>query len=163
MPYYQAGDYYQGDYYQGDFLGLGKFAKKVVNIGSGIVSKLGIPIVSGAAGLVNRVTANQTQLMRLSIPGMSGGGSNGGGGGYVPEPGVTGIAHRAFPGGSSGLGYYNRRGEFVEGRRPRMNPTNVRALRRAGRRVKGFLRIASRLGALPVNRGKGKLFKRKRR
>lgn len=51
MPYYGAGDYYgRGDYYQagGIFGSIGKF---VGGIAKG-VSKLGIPVVSGAAGLV---------------------------------------------------------------------------------------------------------------
>lgn len=45
-------------------------------------------------------------------------------------------------------------GGFRSGRR--LNPLNVKALRRAGRRLKSFLRIARKMGALPVQRGKGK-------
>jgi len=73
----------------------------------------------------------------------------------IPKPGARGTFERLFPGGETGYMLKPRR---------RMDPLNVKALRRAGRRVKGFLRIAGKLGALPVNRGKGKqLFKRKRR
>jgi phage terminase small subunit len=73
----------------------------------------------------------------------------------VPKPGLTGVVERLLPGGESG---------FMVAKRRRMNVTNVRALRRAGRRVRGFLKLASRLGALPVSRGKSrKLFKRKTR
>lgn len=147
MPYYGAGDYYRGDYYRGDFLGIGKALKKLnpLSLIGGIAKKVvgSIPIVGGvASSLIPGIgSGNQSNRMNIIVP-------HG-----VPEPGVSGIVHRALPGGYSG--YLPRR---------RMNPTNVKALRRAGRRVKGFLKIASRLGALPVNRGKGKtLFKRKKR
>lgn len=151
MPYaYAAGDYYQGDYYQGDFLGIGKFAKRLAGnfIGN-------LPIVGGVARtLIPRLGGVQPQIPSMGIlrPGQ------------VKEPGVTGAVHRMLPGGYSGYGHYNKKGEFVHGRRPRMNVLNPRALRRAARRTKGFLRFAHSLGALPLNRGKGrKLFKRKRR
>lgn len=142
MSYYQAGDYYQGDYYQGDFLGIGKAIKKV---GGALLGGVSGFISGGPLGAVKSAVASLKP--KINAPALVFGGGGG------PEPGITGIVHRALPGGHSG--YLPRR---------RMNPTNVKALRRAGRRVKGFLKIASRLGALPVNRGKGKrLFKRKAR
>jgi hypothetical protein len=157
MPYYNAGDYYQGDNYgAGDFLGIGKALKKLqpLKLLGGVAGRLigGTPVGAIARTLIPSIGGNKTQLPAIIAP-------HG-----APEPGITGIVHRGVPGGSSGYGYYNRQGEFIEGRRPRMNVTNVRALKRAGRRVRGFLKVASRLGALPVSRsGKGKLFKRKKR
>lgn len=137
MPYY-TGDYYQGgdNYQRGDFLGIGKALKKLnpLKIVGGLLAATPI------GGVVKTL-----------IPGM---GRPAGGGGMniipshgVPEPGITGVVHRAVSGGSSGLGYYNKRGEFVEGRRPRMNPLNVRALSRAMRRAKGFEKHAKRVGS----------------
>jgi len=155
MPYYR-GDYYRGDnYYRGDFLGIGKALKKLqpLKLLGGVARKVvgSLPVVGGIASSLIP-TYGRPNLPMIMPPG------------GAPEPGIAGIVHRIAPGGSSGYGYYNKRGEFVEGRRPRMNALNPRALRRAGRRVKGFLRFASSLGALPLNRGKGKkLFKRKRR
>jgi hypothetical protein len=158
MPYYNAGDYYQGDNYgAGDFLGIGKALKKLqpLKLLGGVAGRLigGTPVGAIARTLIPSIGGNRSQLPGSMIVAPVG----------APEPGISGIVHRGVPGGSSGYGYYNKKGEFVDGRRPRMNVANVHALKRAGRRVKGFLRVASRLGALPVNRGKGKLFKRKKR
>lgn len=158
MPYYGAGDYYRGDYYQGDFLGIGKALKKLNPLAliGGIAKKVvgSVPFVGGVASQLIPTFGNKTGTGGPAIHAPVG----------APEPGLTGIVHRGVSGGKTGYGYYNKKGEFVDGARPRMNATNVRALRRAGRRVKGFLKIASRLGALPVNRGKGKrLFKKKAR
>lgn len=159
MPYYR-GDYYRGDnYYRGDFLGIGRALKKFQPLKAlgGLARKVvgGLPVVGPVASSL--IPTFGGGMPRIMPPGPPGAGL------YIPEPGIAGIAHRAFPGGSSGYGYYNKKGEFIEGRRPRMNVLNQSALRRAGRRVKGFLRIARRLGALPVNRGKGKLYKQPRR
>lgn len=148
MPYYAAGDYYQGgdNYHRaGDFLGIGKALKKLQpgRLLGGIARRVlgNVPIVGGLAASLVPGISNNAQRPLILAPG------------GAPEPGIAGIVHRALPGGESG--YLPRR---------RINPLNVKALRRAGRRVKGFLKIASRLGALPVNRGKGKtLFKRKRK
>lgn len=161
MPYYR-GDYYRGDNYRGDFLGIGKALKKVAGAAFNILAPAPLkaavnlfahpaPQVPGfAPGGMPMIGA---PMLNIGVPA-----------GGKPEPGIAGAAHRFFPGGHTGYGYYNKKGEFVEGKRPRMNPLNQRALSRAGRRVKGFLRIARRLGALPINRGKGKkLFKTKRR
>lgn len=138
MPYYSAGDYYRGDYYRGDILGvLKKIGGAVLKVGGTI---LGATPVGAAAKRVIASVSPQS-FPQLAPPGM------------IPKPGMGGTIERFLPGGDSG--YYKRR---------RMNVTNVRALRRAGRRVKGFLKLANSLGALPVNRGKGKqLFKRKAR
>lgn len=158
MPYYR-GDYYRGDNYRGDFLGIGKALKKVAGAAFNILApaplKAAVNLFAHPAPQVQSFAPGS--LPMIAPPLLASGGQ-------APEPGVTGTVHRLLPGGHTGYGYYNKKGEFIEGKRPRMNPLNQRALSRAGRRVKGFLRIARRLGALPINRGKGKkLFKTKRR
>lgn len=156
MSYYR-GDYYRGDYYRGDIFGsIFGGIKKVV----GTVAKIGGSLIPGPAGAVLKgvggalvpvarqpvvVTGQQgaTAILRQQQ--------------IVPVPGVTGAFQRAVPGGATG--YMVAR---VGGRR--MNVTNVKALRRAGRRVKGFLKLARRMGAMPVNTGKGRrLYKTVRR
>lgn len=175
MPYYRAGDYYRGDYYRGNYaaggiLGsIGKFiggaAKKLIS-----ATPLGQAINIVAPKLLAPAQV-RPQIAPMMIP-------------VVNEPGLTGLVHRIAPGGDTGLriesgggggrfrdpsdtgriGHFKKDGTWTNRARPRMNATNVRALKRAGRRVRGFLKIASRLGALPIARGGGKkLFKRKRR
>lgn len=159
MPYYMAGDYYQGDYYQagGLFGTLGKVIKKVAGTALSVVP--GGSVVRALAGpLVSSFAGGSSPARGLYLPPGPGTTMS------IPEPGVTGIAHRFFEGGHPGYGRYTKDGRFTERRRPRMQVTNTRALKRAGRRVRGFLRIARSLGALPITSGKGKkLFKRKRK
>lgn len=141
MPYYQAGDYYQGDYYQagGIFGSIGKALKKVAGTALsltpvGRVAQAVIPQLAAGPSFP-KVTGFQAPMV-------------------IPKPGFGGVIERFLPGGESGYMVPTRR---------RMNVTNVKALRRAGRRVRGFLKIARRLGALPVGTSsKGKLFKKKR-
>lgn len=166
MPYYQ-GDYYRGDYYRGDFLGIGKALKKVAGIATGVVSKLGIPVISGAAGAVHGLLAGGTvqppQLqpsfaLQPYQPMMS---TNVAASSSVPTFYDDRGGRR--PGDTGRVGHFKKDGTWTNRARPRMNVTNVRALKKAGRRVRGFLKLASRMGALPISRsGKGKLFKRKR-
>lgn len=142
MPYYGAGDYYRGDsnYAAGGLFGfLGKAVKKV---GGALLGATPVGRVIQAAVPTLSSGPSFPTITGFAPPPV------------VPKPGFGGAVERFLPGGESG---------YMVAKRRRMNPTNVKALRRAGRRVKGFLRIASRLGALPVNRGKGKLFKRKKR
>lgn len=131
MPYYAAGDYYRGDYYRGDFLGIGKALKKVVGVASGVVSKLGIPVVSGIAGQIHGLAAGGTVQPPLQ-PSMS----------LVPlQTAQRGLVN--IGGGGSQTGIVNIGGQLVRvGKRKRMNPMNVRALRRASRRIDGFVRTA---------------------
>lgn len=136
MPYYSAGDYYQGgdNYHRaGDFLGIGKALKKFQPLKAigGLVGRAvgSIPIVGGVAASL--------------LPGIS---SRIGGPAIIaprgaPEPGISGIVHRALPGGSTGLGYYNKKGDWIEGKRPRMDVGNTKALKRASRRAHGFLKL----------------------
>lgn len=131
MGYYMAGDYYRG--------GDGNYAA------GGLFSFLGKAVKKVGGALLGATPAGA--VAKALVPSLGTPTITGFGPPIVPKPGFTGFAERLVPGGESG---------YMVGRRRRMNPLNVRALRRAGRRVKGFLKIARRLGALPVNRGKGK-------
>lgn len=160
MPYY-AGDYYRGDYYRGDFLGIGKAIKKIggglLNVatnfipGGGLVKTVAQAAASALRGKPARVesvglTPTGPGLQALA-PGFNPVSLNMAGG-SVPAYRPTGL-------GPDDLMFPRRR--------RRMNVTNVRALRRAGRRVRGFLKLAGKLGALPVSRSGKKLFKRRGR
>ena len=143
MPYY-AGDYYRGD---GNYAAGGLFSG-IGKVLGGVAKGVGKLVVGAAkATPIGQVITAALPAPVLKVPGLAPP--------LVPKPGFTGFAERLIPGGESG---------FMVGRRRRINVTNVKALRRAGRRVRGFLKLASRLGALPVSRGKSKkLFKRKSR
>jgi hypothetical protein len=141
MPYYSAGDYYRGDYYQGDnyaagglFGSIGKFIGGVARTVIG-ATPLG--------GVVNALVPsfNRPQIAHIQQP-------------IVPVPGLTGFGQRLIPGGASG---------YMVARRRRLNPLNIKALRRAMRRAKGFEKQARRVGTY-FNPGKAyKLKGRKRR
>ena len=136
MGYYQAGDYYRGD---GNYAAGGIFGTIGKFLGGAAKAVIKASPIGGIVSTV--VPSFGVPQLAPGIPAM-------------PKPGVGGAISRLLPGGDTG--YF--------GKRRRINVTNVKALRRAGRRVRGFLKLASRLGALPVNRGKGKrLFKRKAR
>lgn len=137
MPYY-AGDYYRGD---GNYAAGGIFG----TIGK-VLGKVGKAVIGATP--IGRV-ATELIAPKMLAPTITGAPP------LIPKPGFKGTVERLLPGGESG---------FMVAKRRRMNVTNVRALRRAGRRVRGFLKLASRLGALPVSRGKSKkLFRRKSR
>lgn len=139
MPYYNAGDYYQGDYYRGDFLGIGKALKRVAGVATGVVSKLGIPGVSGVAGLAHGLLAGGTVQPRVLPAPLR-----------LHDPGSATMVPTFTLGGGSG-------------RRRRINPLNIKALRRAMRRAKGFEKQARRVGSF-FNPGKTYRLKgRKRR
>lgn len=171
MPYYGAGDYYRGD---------GNYAAGGISL-KGIIKGVGKAVVSVAkATPIGRAVSTIVEASKPRVPIVQG---------FAPPPipvtpvpGIGGAIDRLLPGGSTGyevvppgpmgrrpgdtgrIGHFKKDGEWTNRARPRMNVTNVRALRKAGRRVRGFLKVAARLGALPVSRsGKGKLFKRKKR
>lgn len=139
MPYYSAGDYYRGD---GNYAAGGIFG----TIGKAL-GKVGKAIIGATP--VGRVITALAPVAPPFAPTITGAPP------LIPKPGFKGFAERVIPGGESG---------YMVAKRRRINVTNVKALRRAGRRVRGFLKLANRMGALPVNRSaKGKLFKRKRK
>jgi hypothetical protein len=139
VGYYRAGDYYRGGgYYRAGGLKIGSILGGIARtvVGS-------IPVIGGVAGAVmNAVLPPSSAPGRMTL-------ASGGGipstRGQAPEPGVTGVVHRMAPGGSSGFGYYNKQGKFIEGKRPTMNVANPRAVKRAGRRMEGFLKLARRI------------------
>jgi len=124
----------RGDYlasHRGD-PGLFGFLGKIVKTGLGAVSKLGIPGISGAAGIARgmlgggiRRVAQTQQYSQQAGPGGRG----------LEIPGVAAGFHRAFKGGQTG---------FYATKRRRMNPGNVKALRRAMRRQDAFVKLARR-------------------
>lgn len=154
MPYYSAGDYYTGDYYQGDNYAagglpiFGAIARKLLPVAGRLVGKGlraltgGKLIGSGGGTTALKRIGGAAIAARLALP---------------SRPNARDVAEEVYAREMRSQGFP---GGFRSGRR--MNVTNVKALRRAGRRVKGFLKLASRFGALPVNRGKGKLFKKRR-
>jgi len=161
MPYayaggdncYGRGDYYRGDYYRGD-PGILSFIGKAAKAVTGIASTLGIP----GAGLANKaVTAlqgpQQTGLININQNKM------------LPPGGLQGPVGTMLPGGflpglcnikgthANKSGYFKRSGPLtgvyipkgsVCVRNRRMNWANGRAVSRAERRIKAFLRHATR-------------------
>jgi len=150
--------------------GLFSFLGKAVRGVAGVVSRLGIPIVSGAAGLVG---------------GLLGGGARGPGitplfapGGVppmfqsrmqIPAPGIAGTLQRAIPGGATGMqgcgngtrpnksGYWLKSGQYVDPgtvcvARRRMNPLNPRALSKAMRRIESAKRATAVLGRITIRK-----------
>lgn len=153
--------------------GLFSFLGKAVRGVAGVVSKLGIPLVSGAAGIVG---------------GLLGGGARGPGitptfapGGLPPmmtlqapagAPMAGGLAarQRFFPGGATGMGtgcgngtrpnksgYWLKSGQYVEPgtvcvTRRRMNPLNPRALSKAMRRIESAKRATAVLGRITIRK-----------
>lgn len=165
MPYYGAGDYYRGDYYRGDNYaagGLGSFLKGVVKtVGGGIGGFLtGGPVgaVRGAAAGAGLRVGPSVGMSQSLIPTFGPGTIM-----SVPEPGITGTAHRLFAGGKPGFGRLRKDGGFTDRRRPRMNALNPRALSRALRREAGFLKFARRVGHFAGIKGHYKLKRGKKR
>lgn len=153
MPYY--GDYYRGDYYRGDpFLGA---------IGGliGGLAKRAIPAIGRAVGLVKKVAPKVAAVIRPAA---------------APAAVSVAVTRASLPAqvakkrlmlpppGGAGRGPgVDDMGVMVMRRGKRMNVTNVRALRRAGRRVRGFLKLARRFGALPISPKGKKLYRQPKR
>jgi len=162
--------------YAGD-PGLFGFLGKVVKTGLGVVSKLGIPIVSGAAGVAGGLLGGGG----FSGPGLPGpvtptvsrfGGVmpiSLGQAGQVPAKGFGAAIRRAVPGGETGMemcttgyranksGYFLQSGQYVEPgtvcvRKRRMNPLNPRALSRAMRRIESAKRATSVLSRISIRK-----------
>ena len=148
---------------------LGGIAKKV----TGVVSRLGIPFVSGAAGVARGLLGGQG-------PGMGPIGTGRGefpvllqqGGTPAGQPIQTGLGRRQafFPGGATGMGegcgqghrpnksgYWLNSGQYVEPgtvcvKRRRMNPLNPRALSKAMRRIESAKRATAVLGRITIRK-----------
>ena len=135
MPYLSS---HRGDYLassRGD-PGFFSFIGKAIKGAAGVVGKLGIPIVSGVAGVI---AGRGTQPISRAGPTlyqqpiMTGQRMPGG---AFPTPGIPGAIQRALPGGKTGY--------MTGARRRRMNPANPKALRRAIRRQASFVKLARR-------------------
>lgn len=134
--YYVAGDNYgrAGNYaYQagGLFSSIGRVVGSVARVASnflpgplGTVARIGGGLLAGAAA-GRAATAALPALMPPPPQGTP-----------VPVPGVTGFLQRLVPGGETG--YMAAPGT----KRRKINPMNVKALRRATRRIDGFARTA---------------------
>jgi hypothetical protein len=140
VGYYRAGDYYRGGgYYRAGGLlsSIGGVLKKVGSVASLIPGVGGI--IGTVAGAVGGAMAPSRPV--LTLTGTPATLATRGPGGQVPQPGIAGTVHRLVPGGSTGMGYYNKKGEFIEGKRPTMNIGNAHAARRAVRRLKGVRKM----------------------
>jgi len=163
---------YAGPGMQGD-PGFFDFIGKVVKTGLGVVSKLGIPLVSGAAGVAGGLLGGGRgpgMSQPLFAPGgrpmlMQGG---------VPvtqrRPGIIAAGQAMVPGGQTGMGagcgqgfrpnksgYYVNGGQYVEPgsvcvKRRRMNPLNPRALSKAMRRIESAKRATTVLGRITIRK-----------
>ena len=159
-----------GGQFQGD-PGLFSFLGKAVRGVTGLVSRLGIPIVSGAAGVASGLLAGGTPppavgpgfrrfsgpMIPMQAPGQ------------VPVPGVAGAVQRFLPGGATGMqgcgngtrpnksGYYVQGGQYVAPgtvcvKRRRMNPLNPRALSKAMRRIESAKRATAVLSRITIRK-----------
>lgn len=137
MGYYM-GDYYAGDYYGDPF--LGKLFKK---IGKGIKGAVGGFLSGGPIGAIGgagRAVFSKVQTpltARMATPVLRGGVQMRSFG-ATKVPGLRGVAQRAIPGGATGFEH------LLPARRRRINPINPKALRRAIRRMDGFVKLARR-------------------
>lgn len=163
MPYY-AGDYYTGDYYTGDNYaagGLGSLFKGIKGVVKGAIKgfSVGGPLGAIAGARAGLPAKAKPQAMITPTTGETAVEGFVRRGGHLTPAGQKKLAKGGGGGAMTMIqgpdGVFRHRGR-------RMNVTNVRALRRAGRRVKGFLKLARRLGALPVSSSGKKLFKAKR-
>ena len=155
----------QGD--PGFFSFLGKAARGV----TGLVSKLGIPIVSGAAGIASSFLGGGVPqaavgpgFQRFAGPMLPLQTAR-----QIPAPGIAGVMQRAIPGGATGMqgcgngtrpnksGYYVQGGQYVPPgtvcvKRRRMNPLNPRALSKAMRRIESAKRATTVLGRITIRK-----------
>lgn len=77
--------------------GFFDFLKKAAGVATGVVSKLGIPVVSGVAGTVSQVLTGPPKTPGMMVANINGTTP------VTAVPGVRGAAERFFPGGRTGL------------------------------------------------------------
>lgn len=162
---YYRGDYYRGDYYRGDpIFGL-SLVSGIAKLGVGLAKKVGTAVFSkkaastavgiGTGVLAEKLVSGTGAPPPMILPPQ----------GQLPPPagmkvakvkGIGGKISRMLPGGDTGYEYVKRR---------RMNVTNVKALRKAIRRAKGFAKLARRVLSFTQARApKGKaIFKTRKR
>jgi len=136
--------YYQGDYYRGDpgfFSFLGGLAKKAV----GFIPGVG-PAIKGALDLIPSGRSASSAIVRASESGTLSRVTAGAKQVIAKHPVLSAAgAAGAIAGGSYAVGRSRGRASMMGRRHKRMNPCNVKALRRAIRRAHGFERIARRV------------------
>lgn len=162
---YYRGDYYRGDYYRGDpIFGL-SLVSGVAKLGVGLAKKIGTAVFSKKAASTGVGIATGVLAEKLVSPSgppapmvLPPTGQLPPPSGFTVQPkkGIVGKVQRALPGGATGYEYVKRR---------RMNVTNVKALRKAIRRAKGFAKLARRVLTFTQARApKGKaIFKTRKR
>lgn len=153
MGYYAAGDYYgSGDYYAaGGFNPFKSIAKAVKGV-AGFVGGLGIPGVSSAAKLISHVIPGGRK--QVVSGGVTSGQTQQAAGAPIgpnitlqpfPSGGGIRVDPLAFlPGGAPMIAPVAGHQGMAGARRRQMNPTNVKALRRAIRREQRFVAVAKR-------------------
>ena len=169
---------YMGD--PGIFGDIFSFGKKLVGAATGVVSKLGIPVVSGVAGMASRIFAGRGAIPGAStqpiyqIPGrippapVAGpGGIIIGARGLLPPTIGPGLPMRTAPpelsmGTAGGYhlnksSYFLMDGTFIERgtkwvKNRRRNPGNMRALSRSLSRVKSAKRMATALSLVTIRK-----------
>lgn len=115
--------------------GLFGFLGKAVGSVAGTLLK-GSPIGIAAGGLLGAIRKQPTSTPPFTMPG--GGVTSTFIQQQVPKPGVSGAIQRALPGGQTGF-------VTVRKKRRRMDPLNVKALRRSTRRLSAFQREAKKV------------------
>ena len=157
MGYAYRGDYYRGDYYRGDgfWSTLGGIVKKAVTVGGDIASgnfgkAIGDTFGVGASSPPPSAPVTPgTGIARLGPPGRLPVPAAGPAGAMTETTGGVVVSGAGVPSGY----HWNKSNEYCNGvittpkhsklvRNRSMNPTNIKALRRADRRAHGFLRIA---------------------
>lgn len=169
MPYRQgrmaaAGDYYRGAA-QGDLFGfIGKAIKGIAGVaGSVLPGPLG---VIGRA--ISGIGAAKQNPIGATLPPPVIGIRSLGGGGTLPVIKPDSTVGRGVNLGPLNIGssttYYSATDGTIKKRHRRMNVTNVKALRRAGRRVKGFEKLARRfIGFAAPHKPKGRMYFKSRK
>lgn len=153
---------------QGD-PGFFDFIGKAVRGVAGVVSKLGIPIISGAAGVVGGLLGGRGPGMPGPMQAPAGTRFGAGGGLRINPPmlgpigaGVSFGEQQVGTGCGNGTrpnksGYWLKSGQYVEPgsvcvRRRRMNPLNPRALSKAMRRIESAKRATAVLGRITIRK-----------
>lgn len=169
MSYYGRGDYYRGDYYRGDLFGAFKSIGKAVGKVVGTVSK--------AAGIVTNPIGTGAKIIqtlggggppsppggRMAFGPQGVGGPAGPGGGASAGPGVRGYhLNKHALGATKKHGAVPAKSIMVRNRH--MNVANVRALRRAAQRARGFIHVSRKLvGYYQAKAPKGRPYIKARR
>lgn len=130
MPYNQGMTRAQGD--PGFFGTLGSILGGVSRLVPGPIGSIGTAIFGGRAPKAPTIQSFVQQQPTV----------------FRPTPGVAGMIQRAVPGGATGF-----EGCPPRKKRRRINPNNVKALRRANARQKAYLRQVDRTLATMPTRG----------